>query len=122
MIPGCDSLAGNSRKTESVNVKGELARASLTRAILANVATSLDLFKLDHDRYPDMLDDLIVAPKYVKTEKYPPKGYLREIPVDSWNHNHAYKRGGSTAIPYELMSYGSDGRPGGEGFDADITY
>ena len=122
MNSGCDTGAESSRKRDSVNEGTEKACANMTRAVLVNVAMCLDVFKLDHGRYPDTLDDLKVVPKYVNTEKYPPDGYLRELPTDGWDNNIVYKRGSSSARPFELKSYGSDGREGGEGFDADITY
>ena len=90
--------------------------------MLTQVATQLDLFKLDHDRYPETLDDLVLPPSYVSLEKYPPGGYLREFPTDGWGNKLAYRRGTSASKPYELLSWGGDGREGGSGFDADITY
>jgi len=102
--------------------KSDDARVKTTQAMLTQVASQLDIFKLDHNRYPDALEDLITAPTYVKPEKYPPEGYLRKFPTDGWGNKLIYRRGTSTSKPFELMSYGADGHEGGDGYDADITY
>ena len=55
---------------------------------------------------------------------YPTGGYLSTatIPLDGWGNPFVYlipARDGKTA--YEIISYGADGEPGGEAFDADIS-
>ena len=107
------------------NVMGhsDKARVSTTRAMLSTVAQQLDIFKLDHGRYPDSIDDLMTAPNYItKPESYPKGGYLREQPLDGWGNKFVYRRGSGSALrPFDLLSYGADGREGGESFDADIS-
>ncbi len=41
---------------------------------------------------------------------------------DPWGHPYEYRSPGEAdeSNPYEVWSYGADGKPGGEGFDADI--
>jgi general secretion pathway protein G len=41
---------------------------------------------------------------------------------DPWGRPYEYRSPGETdeSNPYEVWSYGADGKPGGEGFDADI--
>lgn len=102
--------------------QSDKARVQTTRSMLTQVASQLDIFKLDHGRYPEALEDLIVAPNYVKPEKYPPEGYLKEFPVDGWGNRLIYRRGVSASKQFELISYGGDGKEGGDQFDADITY
>ena len=102
--------------------QGDKARVRMTKALLTQTASQLDIFKLDHSRYPDSLDDLVVAPNYVKPENYPPEGYLKEHPVDGWGHKLVYRRLSSATKPFELLSYGANGEQGGEGYDADLSY
>lgn len=104
--------------------QGDKARVKVTRAMLTTVASQLDIFKLDHNRYPDALEDLMTPPNYItKTENWPQGGYLKEMPMDSWGNKLNYRRGTSTAArPFDLMSFGADGKEGGDGFDADIVY
>lgn len=93
-----------------------------THGILVHVARQLDIFKLDHGRYPEALEDLIVPPSYVNLENCPPEPYLRDYPVDGWGNRIVYRRGLMSHIPFTLTSYGQDGKEGGSGIDADITY
>ncbi|EPF47858.1 type II secretion system protein G [Treponema vincentii F0403] len=44
----------------------------------------------------------------------------REIPSDPWNNQYVYKVPGDNNLPYTIISYGADGKEGGEGNDADI--
>lgn len=101
---------------------GDKARVKTTSAMLKQVGSQLDIFKLDHNRYPDSLDDLLQAPNYVDAKKYPVEGYLREFPLDGWGNKLIYRRGSASTRPFELLSYGADNREGGDGYDADIPY
>jgi general secretion pathway protein G len=44
----------------------------------------------------------------------------RQIPKDPWGRDYLYKNPGDKNLPFTIMSYGADGREGGEGQDADI--
>jgi len=101
--------------------QSDKARIRMTKALMTSVSQQIGIFKLDHGRYPESLDDLITAPSYVKPEKYPQEGYLKEYPLDGWDAKLIYRRGSGTGKPYELISYGADGQQGGEGPDADIV-
>jgi general secretion pathway protein G len=47
--------------------------------------------------------------------------YLKkEIPVDPWGKPYQYQSPG-THGSYDLLSYGGDGAPGGEGEDQDVV-
>ena len=49
--------------------------------------------------------------------------YLDEaVPMDPWGHPYQFSPVASGAQPYALYSYGADGKPGGEGQDADIGH
>ena len=45
---------------------------------------------------------------------------LRPSPVDGWGHPIRIEVPGPQGHPYQLLSYGADGQPGGRGSDADI--
>jgi general secretion pathway protein G len=88
-----------------------------------SVAGQLDIFKMNHTRYPDSLEELMHAPRWLQNpEDFPQEGYFRELPMDGWGHPIVYRRLNSQARPYVLLSLGADGREGGEGLDADIGY
>ena len=42
------------------------------------------------------------------------------LPRDPWNNEYKYAAPGQHG-PYDIVSYGADGREGGEGPDKDIT-
>ena len=45
------------------------------------------------------------------------RGQLR----DPWDRSYLYVMPGPDGHPYEVLSYGADGQPGGEGENADIS-
>ncbi len=115
------SCSASTWKQRGVYSRINVARTSLTKAMLKCVTDMLDLFKFDHGRYPVSLDDFIVAPSYVKLDDYPKEGYLSEYPIDGWGNKLVFRSGKSTSSPFELVSYGADGKEGGDGYDADIV-
>ncbi|MGC9023154.1 MAG: type II secretion system major pseudopilin GspG, partial [Dissulfurimicrobium sp.] len=82
---------------------------------------ALDAFRLDNGRYPtteEGLKALREKPPGLDTWNGP---YLpKPIPKDPWGHDYVYRCPGEHG-DYDIISYGRDGQPGGEGEDADIT-
>ncbi|WP_246556135.1 type II secretion system protein GspG [Desulfonema magnum] len=58
----------------------------------------------------------------INASKYPKGGYLEKsnMPKDPWKYDYIYMSPGYSGKEYDLISYGRDGEPGGEGFDKDI--
>jgi len=47
--------------------------------------------------------------------------YLDEsVPLDPWGNAYQYQTPGPQGRPFYLYSFGADGKPGGDGIDADI--
>jgi len=44
----------------------------------------------------------------------------RRIPKDPWGNDYTYKNPGENNLAFSIMSFGADGRIGGEGINADI--
>ena len=107
-----------------VGGQSDQARLKTTKAILASVSSQLEIFKLNHARFPDSLDDMITMPNYItKPETWPQGGYLKELPEDGWGNRLVYRRNtSSTNRGFDLISLGADGKEGGDGLDADIPY
>ena len=107
-----------------VNIAGkaDLAKMKATEAILKQVGGQLEMFKLAHNRYPDNLIDLVRMPTYIDPKDWPRGGYLIDPPLDGWSREFMYRPQGSGSNPFDLMSFGEDGREGGEGPAADIWY
>ena len=100
--------------------KAERAKVEATRALISQVSNALVQFKLDHNRYPDRLDDLVTKPPYANTRNWPPGGYLKDPPRDAWGREFIYRVPGTKGQPFDIISLGDDGREGGEGYAEDI--
>ena len=101
--------------------RAEDARATAARTDVNNLMQALKLYKLDNQRYPTTeqgLQALLVKPT---TMPVPPnwKPYLDKLPEDPWHHPYQYLNPGVKG-EIDVMSFGADGQPGGEGKNADI--
>lgn len=92
------------------------ARRDAVLSQISSLGSALDAYRLDVGQYPDSLEGLVRNTSGRATWNGP---YLRgDVPNDPWGNPYVYS---STGRDYTLMSYGADGRPGGEGNDADIS-
>lgn len=97
------------------------AKQSVARAQIHNFMTALDSFFVDVGRYPTNQEGLqILRARPEGSEKWQGPYLKKEIPKDPWNNAYVYRSPGRTG-GYEIVSYGADGREGGEGEDVDIT-
>jgi general secretion pathway protein G len=101
------------------------ARVATTKAQIESFATALDAYRLDQGRYPSTAQGLNALWQKPTTE-VPPNWstpYVRKaIPNDPWGHPYVYVAPGSVnPSSYDLLSYGADGQPGGDGKNTDIT-
>jgi general secretion pathway protein G len=44
----------------------------------------------------------------------------RKLPKDPWGSEYVYKNPGEMDLPFSILSYGADGKAGGEGLNAEI--
>lgn len=88
------------------------AGETATKSNLRTIKLSIDQFYLDMGEYPDKLRDLIKKPSDEKFAKKWKERYLdtNEVPVDGWKHAFYYKKPGEKGHPYELSSYGPNGK------------
>ena len=78
-------------------------------------------YKLDVGTYPsteDGLQALMTNPG--DSEKWNGPYIKPAVPKDPWGNDYVYTSPGEHG-DFDLLSYGADGQPGGEGEDADIT-
>lgn len=99
------------------------ARITAARADLATLMQALKLYRLDNLVYPSQTQGLKALTEKPTLEPLPPDwrrgGYLERLPNDPWGHPYQYANPGSHG-EIEVFSLGADGKPGGEGNDADI--
>ena len=102
--------------------KTDNARRVAAKAQVNAFSTALGAYKLDTGTFPPAdqgLPALRKAPFGVNNWNGP---YLpKEIPLDPWGHPYVYKYPGEHGDEPDIISYGADGRPGGEGENADIV-
>ncbi len=107
--------------------KDDVAKAAAAKAQLASLRSALQLYKMQNGNFPTQeqgLDALCKRPeKPPLPSSYPQGGYLDSsiMPKDPWKHDYVYMVPGLNGDPFDVMTYGSDGEPGGEGAAADIS-
>jgi general secretion pathway protein G len=99
------------------------ARATAARADIAAIMNALKLYRLDNGTYPSADQGLSALVKKPERGDIPRNwkagGYLEKLPKDPWDTEYQYLNPGIRG-EIDVFSFGRDGRPGGEGVDADI--
>ncbi|MBI3525942.1 MAG: type II secretion system major pseudopilin GspG [Betaproteobacteria bacterium] len=99
------------------------ARVVAARQDIAALMQALKLYRLDNKRYPtteQSLQALVTRPTQAPVpDNWKNGGYIERLPLDPWGKPYQYLNPGLHG-EVDVFSYGADGAPGGEGFDADI--
>jgi len=99
------------------------ARVTAARADIAAIIGALKLYKLDNGTYPSPeqgLEALVKKPERGEIPRnWKSGGYLERLPSDPWGHKYQYLYPGIRG-EMDVFSFGRDGKPGGEDYDADI--
>ncbi len=99
----------------------EEARVTAARTAVGAIMQALKLYKLDNQRFPSTeqgLQALVAKPESgVAPRNW--KVYLDKLPNDPWGRPYLYLNPGVNG-EIDVMSFGADGQPGGEGRGADI--
>lgn len=106
------------------NVIGRVDDAQIARVNqdLRGVENALKFYRLDNFAYPTSeqgLEALVTKPSDPNIKNWKPGGYLDRMPKDPWGNPYLYLNPGQRA-EIDIYTLGRDGRPGGEGIDADI--
>lgn len=109
-----------------VNKPGE-ARVAAAKIQIQQLQTALNVYRTEQGRYPTQeqsLQALVEKPAQEPVPRiYPAEGYLQStrVPADPWGNEFIYLAPGRKGELYEILSYGSDAEPDGEGDAADIS-
>jgi len=96
------------------------SEVQIAKAQIDAFEKALDQYRLDTRRYPTSEQGLSALIERPANEPLWNGPYLRKaVPLDPWGHAYVYKAPGAKS-EYEIVSYGRDGQPGGEGEAADI--
>ena len=97
------------------------ARATAARTDVNNLVQALKLYRLDNQRYPSAEQGLQALVSKPTAGAIPSnwKPYLEKLPNDPWGRPYQYLNPGVKG-EIDIMSFGADGQPGGEGKNADV--
>lgn len=96
------------------------AKSELAKTGIAQIVQKLELYHIETDRWPAMdvgLKALSAGLADPKAAYYLEQGQLE----DPWKQGYHFVVPGPNGRPFEVLTYGADGRPGGSGEDADIS-
>ena len=102
------------------------ARIEAARVQIENLSTALKMYKLDNGVFPTTdqgLQALVSQPQGGDApRKWREGGYLEKssVPKDPWDNDYIYLSPGVHGS-FDIMSYGADRAPGGEGVNKDIN-
>ena len=100
------------------------ARVTVATTDLRTIASALEMYRLDNRTYPTTTQGLAALVSRPTAPPEPPNwhqgGYLGQLPVDPWGNPYQYRSPGERTA-FDLLSFGADGRPGGEGLAADLV-
>ena len=96
------------------------AKQELAKTGIGQIVSKLELYRIDQDTWPSnelgltALSDGHTLPTvsfYLSPDKL----------LDPWGNSFLYVEPGPDGHPYEVICYGGDGQPGGEGENADLS-
>lgn len=104
-------------------VFGQIGKSErkVAKAQIEALQKGLDQYRIDLGSYPSAeagLAALIANP--AEDVRWAGPYLSKALPKDPWSRDYIYKNPGEHG-DVDLLSYGRDGRPGGEGEDADVT-
>jgi general secretion pathway protein G len=107
----------------ALNITHRVNDARRARAVtdIKNLETAADLYIADNGDPPPDLQALASKPSPAPLNWNGP--YLKKkLTKDPWGHEYVYRYPGQlNPDSYDIICYGKDGKPGGQGVDEDIT-
>jgi general secretion pathway protein G len=101
------------------------AKATTAKSQIEMMSSALDAYRLDTGSYPNTAQGLQALQELPTID--PPTNwrgpYLRKaVPLDPWGHAYVFVSPGEVNVKgFDLLSYGADGKLGGEGEDSDVV-
>ncbi|ANB01649.1 type II secretion system major pseudopilin GspG [Ectothiorhodospira sp. BSL-9] len=99
------------------------ARITKAQNDIRALESALNLYRLDNFNYPSTdqgLQALVERPSgQPEARNWRQGGYIDRLPRDPWGNEYQYLHPGSRG-DFDLYTFGADGRPGGEGMNAEI--
>ncbi len=94
----------------------DIAKVKRAKADIRTFSMVLDTYFMQHNSYPTTEEGLKKLVEEGKIKK------RKDVLKDPWGNYYEYRSPGEndSKNDYEIWSYGADGKPGGEEYDADI--
>ncbi|MEK7467790.1 MAG: type II secretion system protein GspG [Planctomycetota bacterium] len=115
LILGLVFLAATTPVPVQRNDKAKVTRA---RGDIKHIADQVKLFRMDQNRWPDAMADLVTRPSHAKY--WPGGGYLEKLPKDPWGGDYMLVIPSNNPQDFDVVSFGADNAQGGDEFDADL--
>ena len=103
------------------------ARVARAQSDIATLKTAVRLYESDNFAIPTQrqgLEALVAKPATAPIPKnWRDGGYIdrTDLPNDPWGNGYRYVAPGRNGEAFEIVSYGADGQPGGDGDASDIS-
>ncbi len=98
------------------------ARVTTANTDIKTIGAALKMYRLDNGQYPTTAQGLKALAEKPTLPPVPSnwnvEGYVGETPKDPWGNDYVYESPAPGG--FKLVSLGKDGKPGGEGLDADL--
>jgi general secretion pathway protein G len=102
----------------SIIGQAEGAKARSAASQISRLSMAVESYYLDTGNTPERLEDLVDNPGGAAGWNGP---YVKkQLLKDPWGRDYQYESPGDHG-DFDILSYGADGQPGGEGTDADVT-
>ena len=99
----------------------EKAKQRGAKGQIALLESALDTYRLDVGSYPTTEQGLeALREQPAEVERWDGPYVRKELPLDPWGRPYVYESP-SEHGDYGILSYGADGKDGGEGVDQDIV-
>lgn len=97
------------------------AKQKAAKAQISLFETAVDTYRLDVGKFPTTEQGLKALRERPENDTKWDGPYLpKQIPLDPWGNEYEFRSPGEHG-DYDIVSYGMDGAPGGEGEDSDIV-
>lgn len=97
------------------------AKQSVARTQIESFMTALDTYFVDNGAFPTTQQGLaVLRTKPEGASKWAGPYLKKDIPNDPWGHPFQYRAPGRNG-GYEIVSFGADGKEGGDGENQDIA-
>lgn len=102
--------------------QSDKARVTAARAQINSLMTALGTYKLDTGTFPTTEQGLqALRDKPAEANQWNGPYLPKEVPPDPWGRPYVYKFPGEHGDEPDIISYGADGQPGGDGLNTDIV-